>query len=189
MKNKSFLAVLAALVLTVGFTTGADAARVRVSEPLGWLTPNSAIPGGAFAVSYAGRPLASEVLDTTGVFSLSLADVGFPGEKSTEANDSTLVGFIVAYSDSSADVANTLTAATATIEGSGDGNDWTAVQSSAAIAASDDNVVAFALYTRLPVDHQNLLTLAPMLRVRFATITGVMTACKLKLVYWKEDGR
>lgn len=189
MKNLKFLAALvAALVVCVGFTPDANAGRIRKEVMIPWLSPNSALPNGAFATSSSTKPLASETLDTTGVFSLSDADVpmglGGAGIDNVASQDSILVGYVVAYSDSTADGASTLTAATATIDASGDGADWSVVGTTAAIAASDDPIVAFPLVLRPGLDHQNLLTNAPILRIRFTTVTGILLACRLKLVYW-----
>jgi len=184
MKNRILIAALAALTLFVG---PANAERVRKEVQIPWLSPNSALPNGAFQTSSSPKPLASETLDTTGVFSLSDADIlglGGIGVDNVASQDSVLVGYIVAYSDSSADGASTMTAATATIDASGDGQDWSVVGTTAVIAASDDPIVAFPLVLRPGLDHQNLLTNAPVLRVRFTTVTGILLACRLKLVYW-----
>ena len=184
MKNRIVLAALAAIAMLSGV---AHAERVRKEVQIPWLAPNSALPNGAFQTSSTPKPLASETLDTTGVFSLSDADVlglGGAGIDNLASQDSVLVGYLVAYTDSSADGASTLTAATATIDASGDGQDWAVVGTSAVIAASDDPIVAFPLVLRPGLDHQNLLTNAPVLRVRFTSATGLLLACRLKLVYW-----
>lgn len=188
MMKKILLAALAAFTL-VG---AAQAERVQVIKDLGWLTPNSAVANGANQVSFAPRPLNSESagLDTTGVFSMMDADFsGMPGAFITDVAsgtglDSVLVGYIVLYSDSSADGASTCTAVTATIEASGDGNDWCTVATAAGIAASDDPVVPIMLCTRPSLDHQMLLTTAPRLRIRFTTVTGILVAAKCRLIYW-----
>ena len=185
---KKFL-VLAALALAVlGTATQADAKIRKVHEPLRWKTSNSAVAGGAWVASPDPQPLASGVLDTTVIFSLNSASpLGYGGwSGSTASQDTTLLGYVVAYQDSTADAANTLTAATATIEATYDGTDWTTVGSVACIGASDDPVVAFPLYQK-NVSVTNGLHAAPKLRIRFASVTGILTACRLELVYWIDD--
>ena len=180
--------LLAALVLTGMAVTDASAERIRVEKTIRWLAVNSAVADGAFQTQEGTKPLASEALDTTGVFNMQDADVD--GHfltlvvGSENAQDSLIVGYLVAYSDSSADGASTLTAVTATIDASGDGQDWATVCTAAGIAASDDPIVAIPLVLRPGLDHQNLLTNAPKLRIRFTTVTGYLLAARLKLVYW-----
>ena len=185
---KKFLVLAALALAALGIATQADAKVRKVVEPLRWKTSNSAVPGGAWVSSPNPQPLASGVLDTTVIFSLNnatpLGHGGFSGD--AEAQDSTLLGYVVAFQDSSVDAANTLTAATATIEATYDGNDWTTVGSVACIAASDDPVVAFPLYQK-NVSVTNGLHAAPKLRIRFASVTGILTACRLQLVYWMDD--
>lgn len=186
---KRLWVILGALAMVCALTVGTAEAnpRVKVVQSLPWLSPNSAVPSGAFATSSGTQPLASAALDTTGIFSLVNASIQGSGGDSDgwTVSDSILVGYIIAYSDSSADGANTLTAATATIEASGDGTDWAAVGTVTVSATSDDPMVAFPLWFK-GADHQNLLVGSPMLRVRFASVTGILTACRLKLVYWKD---
>lgn len=188
--KKLLLVVLAAISLASGYTD-AQAGR-RVEKQIKWLSPNVSVPDGGFATSDDPKPIASETLDTTGVFNMMDADVfGARGGPHAAANfnsqDSVLVGYVVAYSDSAADGASTLTAATATIDASGDGRDWAVVGTSATIAASDDPITVFALYLRPGLDHQNLLTNAPKLRIRFTAATGFLLAARLKLVYWADE--
>lgn len=187
---KKFLVLAALALFTVGFATQADARLVKKSQELGWLTPNSGVPNGAFQVSYTPKPLASETLDTTGTFSLMRASVAAWGNAidGVSAQDSVLVGYLVCYSDSTADGASTLTAVTATFDASGDGWDWSVAGTAAGIAASDDPIIAMPIVQRAGLDHQNLFLNAPILRVRFTAATGLLLACRVKVVYWEEDG-
>lgn len=188
---KKFL-VLAALagVLVASVVGPAEARRVLRRQELGWLTPNSAVPNGAFQVSYTPKPLASGTLDTTGVFSLQNADwTGYGNAVDNfSAQDSVIVGYLVCFSDSTADGASTLTAATATFDASMDGNDWAVAGTAALVAASDDPVVAVPIVQRAGIDHQNLFALARQLRVRFTAATGYLLACRVKVMWWAEDG-
>lgn len=187
---KKFLVLAALALFSVGFAvTHADAAPVKKIIELGWLTPDVNEPGGGYLVSLATRPLASEALDTTGVFSLmDASELGGGSARGDIANvDSVLIGYLVCYTDSTADGASTLTAATATIDASGDGRDWAAVCTVALVAASDDPVVTGALVQRTTIDHLNLLTTAPRLRIRFTAATGYLLACRVKVIYWVDE--
>lgn len=185
MKNKLFLAALAALTLSASVAT-AEGFRREITLP--WLRADATVPNGAFATHSGTQPLNTEAgaIDTTGIFSLTDADIlslGGRGVDNVASQDSVLIGYIVVYTDSTADGASTCTAITASIDASGDGADWAAVGTTAAILASDDPVAALPLVLRPGLDHQLLLTTAPKLRIRFTTVTGILLAARCKLIY------
>jgi len=186
---KRLWVILGALAVFCALSVGtADAKTVKRSAQIPWLAVNSSVPNGAFQVSFATKPLASETPDTTGVFSLqdaSIAGAGNAMDNSVTA-DSILVGWLVLYSDSTADGASTCTAVTATIDASGDGFDWSVATTASGIAASDDPVISIPIYMRPTLDHQNLVITAPLLRIRFTTVTGYLLACRAKMVYWAD---
>ena len=178
--KKLILAVAALAALA----TGAEAGK-RAEKPLGWASPNSS------GTHFYTKPIASMEVDTTAVFSLEGASIdgGRTGGKVANfvSQDSVLVGYIVAFTDSSADGASTLTAITASIDASGDGNDWAAVGTAAGVAASDDPIVVIPLYYRPGLSQQSLLVHAPKLRVRFTTVTGILLSARTKLVWWPDE--
>ena len=187
--KKILIAALAALTFVLGFNTDASAKRVRVDLQIPWLAPNVLLPNGGFATSSITKPLASETLDTTGFFSLRDVDLGIFSAVKLASQDSIFAGYLSVYSDSTADGASTCTAITATIDASGDGADFSTVGTTTAILASDDPIASFMLCLRPGLDHQMLLATAPLLRIRFTTVTGILMAARVKLTYWREDGQ
>jgi len=178
-----------ALAVIAAIATTANAGKVQVQKELGWTVSNSSVANGTRRVVFTARPLDSEAIDTTGVFSLMDASPAGPGSFSGDiaAADSILLGYVVVYTDSTADGASTLTALTGTIDASGDGNDWATATTVSGILASDDPIVVLPIVQRPTLDHQNLVWMAPKLRIRFTTATGILLAARAKLVYWKED--
>jgi hypothetical protein len=180
---------LAALALVGLMFTDAEARRVQ--KELGWNVADITKPDGAFNTLFVPRPIASETPDTTGIFSLQ--DVQLIGGRNGgdvgnfSSQDSILVGWVVLYTDSTADGASTLTAITASIDASGDGLDWATVQTMAQAAASDDPVVTIPLWLRPGLSQQANLVSAPKLRIRFATATGLLLSARAVLIYWAED--
>ena len=186
---KRLWVILGALAMVCALTVGtAEAKVVKRSIQIPWLAPNSAVPNGAFHLNYGTKPLASEAIDTTGFFNLQ--DASFAGSGQAFDNlvtaDSMLVGWLVLYSDSTADGASTCTAVTATIDASGDGWDFATATTASGITTSDDPVISIPVYQRPTLDHQNLIATAPLLRVRFTTVTGILLACRAKFIYWAD---
>jgi hypothetical protein len=147
------------------------------------------VPNGAFATMSGPKVLASgDAIDTTGIF--TLRDCSFLGSGNAVDNfasqDSILIGYLVVYTDSTADGASTCTAVTATFDASGDGRDWAVAGTAAGILASDDPIVALPVIQRAGLDHQSLFATAPNLRIRFTTVTGILLAARCKFIYWQD---
>ena len=176
------LAVFCALSVTSAFAGTA----VRAEQQVMWRVVDD-VAAGTFKL-VPSKVMSSDVIDTTGTFSLD--DCSFVGPGNAVDNfasqDSVLIGYLVLYSDTTADVANTLTAVTATFDASGDGTDWAVAGTAAGILASDDPIVALPIVHRAGLDHQSLFAMAPKLRVRFTTATGILASVKLKVVYWVD---
>lgn len=185
---KRFWVILGALAMVCALNTVAGAVAVKTEVSIPWLSPNSAVPNGAWQVSPSPKPLASETIDTTGTFTLRDCSFNGPGNSidNYAAQDSVLIGYLVIYSDSTADGASTLTAVTATFDASGDGTDWAVAGTAAGILASDDPIVALPIVQRAGLDHQSLFATAPLLRIRFTSATGLLVAARCKIIYWQD---
>ena len=183
---KRLWVILGALAVFCALSVGTASAAVRFEQPIQWRVADN-LDAGTFTQT-ARKPLASEVIDTSGVFSLNDCSFSGPGNAidNFASQDSVLIGYLVIYSDTTGDVASTLTAVTATFDASGDGNDWAVAGTAAGILASDDPIVALPIVQRAGLDHQSLFAMAPKLRVRFTSATGIMQAAKLKIVYWVD---
>jgi len=172
----------------------ASAAVVRVDKELGWGTYGPSFASSATTVNFSTRTVGGDD-DTTGVFSLQDAAIfgaGFPvnGGALFSRNDSLLVAYVVIYRDSTTAGAYTknLTAITAAVQASYNGDYWASAGSSSQAPSSGDVVVTIPLYM-VPTLGPSLNLMAPRLRIVFNGSTGSLTGCRAKIIYAAEDAR
>lgn len=184
-KILSLVALMATLIPALSF-----AAPIRVEKELGWGTYAAHQQSTA---SYSARTLAGGN-DTTAVFSMADASIlgnGFPvgaGSLYPAGNDSLCVGYVILYRDSTAAGSPTLTAVTASIQSTGDNLSWTASGSTTQAPSSGDAVAVLPLFV-IPSSGPTWNITAPRLRIVFSAATGILPACRAKLVYWADNDR
>lgn len=155
--------------------------------------------------------VAASILDTTGVFSLSNADV-WPGNGMTTGNvDTLVVGYLVMQADTSATPTSSVTSITYEIDGRHGGfgvvtdnqQGWTQVDSLVATLVPETGISGGTLTVPIlakmgefitPIGSQiaassNWLRLASYesLRIRITATTGILSAARAWVRYWDED--
>lgn len=190
MKKILSFAVLVAALLVPSLVF---AATERVEKELGWGTY---VNGVLSTSTYGARTLAGNN-DTTAVFSMqdvSILGNGFPVSAGVStsggfsANDSLLVGYVVLYRDSTAAGSPTLTAVTASLQASFDGLSWSGAGSTSQAPTSGDAIAVLPVFV-VPASGPTWNITVMRLRIVFGTVTGILPACRAKLVYWAEANR
>lgn len=178
MKNKLFLAVVAAAVMVSGYCTDAMAIRL-VREPLQWangLTRTDKLP------------VSTSFIDTSAAFGTD--GWAFPPNASA---DTVTYGYIMVEQDSAGPVTSNLTAMNFKVLSSRDGINWTAV-----LAVGTQTVTSGVSSLSFPIwyssskayraAHTNTTPFGgAFLRFVLDGDTGAIPAARLSLVHWVED--
>jgi hypothetical protein len=177
MKNKLFLAALAAVALVTGFTTDASAARI-VKEQLGWLHSGT---------KFDRLSVSSTFGDTTAYFSTEGWATPF-----NASTDTVIIGYIVVEMDTAAAATCNLTDFTSKVLVTNDGSNILATLAPGTQTLTTGTKtltfpIWFSVSKAYRAAHINTFPFAGK-AVRFLLLggTGTMPAAKVSLVRWSD---